>query len=276
MAVHIPFLEEHTHNSLYDSFSGRYHVAILKTTCRTAEERTSPSDMAVDQFFQAVRIEWLISYCQVFQRHFGPGGLLVPAGGPQRAENSTGQFAGTLAVSIATEDHHQFLSMDSGDEDPVDLSNMIEKIGDYHQYIRTADLTEMGIVSPFGILELLQGKIEIAQFRAPEVGEFKLTDQIPIGDIEEVAEGDTIGEQRFLLEILSIDFYAVKKRGGQRYRRFHISGAQILDDHRRSRPVIGANIDTSGLPLVCAWMMIDDHIKIDLFKTGEMIRLGID
>lgn len=197
--------------------------------------------------------------------------------GPDRTEYPCGEFAGTLAIAVATEDHNQPLAMDSGDEHPVDLAHMIEKVGNDHQDVRTANLAEMGIIAPLGVFQFLQGESEIAEFGAPQVRQFKFANQVPVGNIEEVAKGDAVGQQRFLLKILSIDLDAVKQRCCQRDRGFQFGSPEVLDHHGRRRAVIGADVDKpNALPFAGRRMMIDNDIEIDFFETGQMIGLRVD
>jgi len=214
---------------------------------------------------------------QVFQRRFRPGRLLVAAGGTEGAKGGLGQFAGIFAVAVATKDDHQLFAVDAGNNHPVKALDPVEEISDDHQDIGGADLAEMDIGPAIAGLDLIKGGAKIAQFRSTQFGQFELTHQIEVGDIEQVAEADAVGHLHVLfLEVLGVDLDAVKQGRGQGNRGFDSGGPQIFDHHRRDRTVFGTDIDEGGIPAGGHRMVIDDRVKGHFFKTNQMVRLGVD
>ena len=77
---------------------------------------------------------------QIFQGHFSPGSLTMTASRTILAEHLFGEFTGVFAVSVAAENHHQFVTVLAGHEHPVKALHMIKKISYDHNNIRSAHL----------------------------------------------------------------------------------------------------------------------------------------
>ena len=82
---------------------------------------------------------------QVLKRNLGPGSLPVTAGRTIFTKGLLGKLAGIFTITITTNDHHQFFSIDSRDKHPVEFVHVIEKISYYHKDIRSADSAYMCI-----------------------------------------------------------------------------------------------------------------------------------
>ena len=218
----------------------------------------------------------IVGNLQVLDRHFRAGGLLVTSGHAVLAKNLLGENPGILPITVTAEDHDHAFSMDPGDDHPGKLIHVVQKIGDNHQDVRGPHPADMDEGLSLAHLQLVQGYFEIFQLGTAKIGQLQLAHQVQVGKAEQVAEGDAVGRQGILLEILGIDLDPVEQGRGQRHRGFDVGGAQVFHHDGRRRPVGGPDVNELGIPLNSDRMVVDDRIKVHLFKTGQVRRLRVE
>ena len=104
-----------------------------------------PLYMTRSKTLQRLGIYVIFGQFQRFERDFGPGCTFVSPGRAQMAKYPGGQFACALTIPITTEDNNQFVIVDAGYENPVDIGHVIEEICYNYQHVRTSNLANMGV-----------------------------------------------------------------------------------------------------------------------------------
>ena len=101
--------------------------------------------VARGQTLQSLGIDVIFGQFQRSERYLRPGRTFVPTGWSQMAKYPGSQFTCAFTIPITAEDDNQFIVVDAGNQNPIDVRDMIEKIGDDHEDVGASNPADVSV-----------------------------------------------------------------------------------------------------------------------------------